>query len=437
MSTDQKGNRTPLIVGVAALLALISIFYFFWNSGYNWHLHSYRSDDKEPYGADLSLEYLKALRPAAEFSVADSSIATNLAPFIGDSADMNYVVLGYLPYLDSLDMDHLFRFAEQGNSVFLLAGAVPSQVLEELHNGECLLYEEEIEYDYYNGFPGADKNSFTDSVIQVNFAHPDLRRAEDFEFGHYNQDKLEKYPWPYLDSAYFCSENTSLTALGNIHGQVNFFRVKAGKGYIYGHTNPKLLTNFYLIQDEGKEYADRVFAHLEEGAIIWDDKKWKAPKNQEYYKERYHQNEGALSYLLSQESLKWALYLLFGGAVLFFVFASRRKQRPIRVIRPKENSSLEYVETISGLYYTQSGDGRIFRYLSDQFQFFIRNRYRIQFRWKESDSWAVLAKASGIPLSHIEKIADKESKGSYEPNVDGVMLTEYYKLIDHFYSNCK
>lgn len=437
MSVDSKKNIAPLLIGALALILLVGLFYMFWNQGFNWHVHSYRSTDDQPYGADLSQDYLRSLRKAEDFMTADSSMAINLEPYIEDSTDYNYLVLGYLPYLDSVDLDHLFRFVENGNSVFFLTGDVPDQLMAELHQGECVFYESDEGYYYDYEMEESTEAVIMDSLVNLNFVHPDLRAEEGYSFGHHFKDKLERFPWHNVDSIYFCSENESFTAIGTINDRVNFMRVKLGEGYIYLHTNPKVFTNIYLTQESGREYADKVFGHLEEGPIIWDKKMWKSAPNKEYYSERYHQSEGALSYILSQESLKSALYLLFGGTVLFFIFGSRRKQRPIPVVRPKENSSLEYVDTISDLYYAQNGDGRIFRYISEQFQFFVRDKYRLQFKWKEPESWPLLAKASGIPEAHIRRIADKESKGSYEPNVDGVMLTDYYKLIEYFYSNCK
>ncbi|NND93769.1 MAG: hypothetical protein HKN45_02835 [Flavobacteriales bacterium] len=434
-----KRNNTAIWVSAISLVALIVLFFLFWNNGYNWYDHSYDREDDEPYGADLTFNYLESIRSEEDFSVLDSTIAQNLAPYLGDSVQSNYIVFGWLPILDSLSKEHLFQYVSEGNNAFLLSGAVPTALLEEWHDGECVLYKEEPDYNYYfdpdllEESPGI----LVDSMVQVNFTHPQLMNEEGYEFGHYVKDELKTYPWPFLDKTYFCENNTSLTSLGTIDEHVNFFRVPFGAGYFYVHTNPKLFTNFYLLTEDGKDYADKVFAHLGDGPIIWDDKKWKSDLSPEYYKERYFQNEGPLSYLLSQESLRNMLYLLFAMVILFFLLGSKRKQRAIPVLRQKENSSMEYVDTISDLYFNQGGDGRIFRYISDQFQFFIRKRYRFSFKWRDEQTWGVLAKASGIPIDHVKDIIAIHSKGAYEPNVDDKMLTEYYRLIEHFYTNCK
>jgi hypothetical protein len=440
MSADKRKNTKAFVVGIIAFIVLVFLFWMFWNKGYNWYQHSYLKNDKQPYGADLTFKYLEKLRPEEEFSVLDSTISANLSPMLGDSSNTNYLVLGYLPYIDSLSKEHMFQFVSEGNNIFLLTGAVPIDLLKEWHSGECLLYDEEVDFGIYYDPEYSDEvpaSHYVDSLVSVNFIHPSLKSAEDVQFGHYVKDELKKHLWPYMDSTYFCEGNHSFTALGTINDHVNFFRVEYGDGYFYVHTNPKLFTNFYLLKDEGKAYADKVFAHLDNGPLVWDDKQWKTAMSDEYYKERYFQNEGPLSYLLSQESLRWMLYLLFAMAGIFFLLGSKRTQRAIPVLRPKENSSMEYVETISGLYFDQAGDGRIFRYLSDQFQFYIRKKYRFNFKWTEEETWPMLAKASGIPMTHIKDIIAIHSKGSYEPNVDNTMLTEYYRLIDHFYTNCK
>ena len=60
-----------------------------------------------------------------------------------------------------------------------------------------------------------------------------------------------------------------------------------------------------------------------------------------------------LRVILQYPALKWALYLLLAGALCYVLFRARREQRPIPVIHPPENKMLEFIATVSSLYYKQ------------------------------------------------------------------------------------
>ena len=66
-------------------------------------------------------------------------------------------------------------------------------------------------------------------------------------------------------------------------------------------------------------------------------------------------------YFLSQPPLRWALYLSMVSILLFMIFAARRKQRAIPVIREPENKSLEFAELIGTLYYQKKDHADLVR----------------------------------------------------------------------------
>jgi len=426
-----KNNRKTVVLSTLAVSILVAVFYYFYTPSYNWYDHSYQDTDDEPYNIDLTKAYLKSLRPLDEFHMADSSIAQNLKPILNEKG-LNYIVFGYMPFLDSLDLVSMISFAKNGNSVFLFSEVFDSRFIEELHRSECVLYEHEFydgtKYPYFIKLPEVDMR-MSDKRLQM---------GDPQHFVHYVKNEKKDFSWYYLDEDYFCDKNTSFQELGTMNGHVNYARASIGSGNIYLHTSPIALSNFYLLNDKNRAYADKVFAYLEEGGVYWDSKLWlaekvKVPMNGS----KYGHDEGPLAYLLSQESFRWALALIFTATVLFLLIGTRRNQRSIPILASQENSSLQYVDTLTGLYYAQRSDGRIFKFLSDQFLFFVRERYRIHVSWEEENDWPLLSKASGIPLAHLKYIKELKAKGSYEPNVNGDILADFYQKLELFYSECK
>ena len=433
MSEPKKKDRTLGFVLLAVFVVSGLLIWYFYEPSYMWNRHAYLTEDDEPYDIDIVYDYLRCTHSEeGAFLEVDSSIHANIRHLDSTMIDADYVILGYLPWMDSASTESLFQFAMRGNQVFLLTGTPPSDIMGRLHEQECVLYEPE-----WSPFGTDTLNRILDSIVHVNFIHPELEWTHDKAFAHQVQSHLELFEWMHLDTTYLCQQNRSLEPLATINGEINFLRADVGDGAIYVHTNPKLFGNYYMTSETGREYVDRVFAYLGKGPLIWDAKEWIEPIDQRYYQDGYAKMDGPLAYLLSQESLRWALYCLMAGVLALFLLGSKRSQRPIPVIPSKENSSIHYVETITDLYFGQSGDGRIFTYLTEQFQFFIRKRYRLTLDWKQDGSWDILGKASGVDMEHLERIRKAQQKGAYEGNVDGKGLAEYYALIDHFYTHCK
>jgi|GEM_PF-3352710 len=435
--TEQEGGNNQrvwmLVIGLVVLLFGV-IYLMSPDDKYNWYHHAYAEDgrwEEEPYSTKYYFDYLKTLREEEAFFEVDSTIDRNLLPYIDSShTDLNYVIVGFNPWLDSASVENAFRFVEQGNNFFLFSEVPPHVLMEQLNGGECEFYWPE----YYEEY---DAPYVEDTVVRTNFEHPNLRREKDFEFAHQIRGHQEEYNWYIVKERFFCEENTSLTPLGKIGEDITFFRVAYGDGFFYFHTNPKMFTNYYLVEHDGLDYAQRAMAHLEEGAIIYDRKKWQRDYKNSRHTDRFGQQEGPLKYILSQESLRWGFYVLLAASGFLMLFAFQRKQRMIPVIPRKENSSMEYVETITELYYQQGGQGRIFGHLTDQFLQFIRERYRLPTGDLRDGFDEKLALVSGAPLPHIKEILVTLHKGAHPPNVTSEMLVEYYKTLDRFYKECK
>ncbi len=97
----------------------------------------------------------------------------------------------------------------------------------------------------------------------------------------------------------------------------------------------------------------------------------------EYYQAGRMEASTPLRYVLSQPPLRWALYLLLVGLLLFMVLESRRKQRAIPVAQPPTNTTLEFVNTVSNLFLRTRDHHNIAEKKIHYFLDELRTRYRL------------------------------------------------------------
>lgn len=125
----------------------------------------------------------------------------------------------------------------------------------------------------------------------------------------------------------------------------NFLKIKQGKGHLYLHSEPLVLTNYYLLKPGNERYVQDVFSYLPDRETIWfsgDNKKNSA-------------STSPLRFILSQPALKYSWWLFLAGLLLFVFFNAKRKQRVVPIIEPLTNKSVEFVKSIGNLY-LQEGD---------------------------------------------------------------------------------
>jgi len=150
-----------------------------------------------------------------------------------------------------------------------------------------------------------------------------------------------------IDSIRNGSQVLGYAASNGVMAGANFIKVKRGKGNFYFHTEPLVLTNYYLLQKENVSYITDLLSYLPDNVpTVWFVKKDTAGVSQ-----------SEMRFILSNPPLKYAWWLFLAGIVLFIFFNAKRRQRIIPIIPPKQNKSVEFVKSIGNLYLNE-GDSR-------------------------------------------------------------------------------
>lgn len=432
---NQKNIRYILI---GAVLVLGIVFFFLNRNSQNefdW-TENYREDNKEPYGTYVVHNLLKKQYENKKFTTIKTHLAEEL-PTKKSKNPANYIFIGESIYLDSTDLSTLLTFAENGNNVFISSKSIDDELMEE-H-----LYSYTIACDgtYWEGY-----NFERDTASSLNLYHPNLVESEGTVFKYVEDFEVAPYRWDYIDEMYFCDEGyEDFLEIGSIDGLANFVKIPYGEGNFYLHTTPLAFTNYHLVEEYGLKYADKIFAHLADGDIYWDAYNHVGDLSRgneggdidNLFEPVKLSDKSPLEYILSQDSLRWAWYLLLILAFLYLLFRAKRRQRIIPVLEPNTNTSLEFIETIGRLYFQQNNHLKLEEQKMKLFLNFIRERYHLVTQNVDDVFVEKLANVSDVNLEKVKSIFALYQSHSKKAEIFEEQLINYHQAMDYFYKNCK
>ncbi|HZW78054.1 MAG TPA: DUF4350 domain-containing protein, partial [Flavobacteriaceae bacterium] len=216
---------------------------------------------------------------------------------------------------DDQQSKQLMDFAAKGNTVFIAANSISGALNANLD------------------FTVTGKRNLLKQKVSVNFFNPRLKTTTAVVFH-------EHYP------THFDQINPNATALSFLtldddeEPKINFISIPHGEGKFLIHTTPEAFSNFNLLH-ENQEYAAAAMSYVNAEKIYWD----------EYIKSGRRFISSPLRFILGNQALTWSYYLVMSGLFLFVLFQGKRQQRPIPIIEPQKNSSVEFTKTVGSLYF--------------------------------------------------------------------------------------
>ncbi len=428
----------PIILAVAAILGV-----FIWLGQRNKDKHdwseTYEPKSREPYGTSIVRELLRGYLPTQKLEDLQKKMSESLPT--GDSTtSANYIFIGdgFLP--DTVDTDKLLLFVQNGGRAFIATNALPTYLLERVAPTICdTLDNEEEEHSFYHAF----QTDYADSA-NLNFNHPQLAENKPFEYHCFYKNEKRTTSWAYIDTLdsdqSTCTEGGGkLAPIGTMNdGLVNFAKINYGKGAVFLHTTPLVFANISLLDSSKLRYVSKAFSHLQDGVIYWDDKSRSSRDIvQNFNGSNPHiDKDSPLKFILAQPSLRWAWFLMLGLIAFYFILGAKRRQRIIPILEQKTNTSLQFIKTISLMYFRGHEHVRICDMKVKQFQTFVRERYHLNTRVMDHAFIQTLAMKSNIIDADIRKITLFEKRLAYNDITEDAMI-ELHRLLAHFYKNCK
>jgi len=280
---------------------------------YDW-TPTFDPADKGPYGLYVLRNTIEKVVPGLKVVQTDSSLYEVLAD---SNLTGTYFYAGDYYTIDEPSVDKLLGWVAKGNTAYIAAPITLDYL------ADSLKYEKDEEINY---------NILKDSVKNtIRFVNPSLYHKNEYTVkGTQMMSFFSKYD----------TSNTRIICVADGE-KPDFIVISVGKGKIYLCLLNYCFTNYYYLQEEYTPIVDRLLSYIPEGTLIWDN-------SDNAYK---RESQSSLRYILSQRSLYWVYVLVIAGIALFILFSAKRRQRPIPVIEKPRNTTLEFVRTLSELYY--------------------------------------------------------------------------------------
>lgn len=425
-----KKAKIGIVVGAVLLLALL--LYFFGRRPAEedqkfvtdkWE-ETYHPSDKGPYGTYVLKELLDTAGMFGNFIQLYGSIEGELK----DHPDINdiYFFVGLENYMPDSSAEYLLEFVEKGNTAFIAAHKFP----------------EELEYQFfYNDYDIFINNPPEDSIQYLKFTHPHLA-SKRHEFKYIYNNIAQDYGWMMFDEDNFNLRfgEDPLVLGTNTVDQWCYVKIKYGEGYIFLHSIPYCFTNISMMKRDGFMYAERVLEHIPPGRVQWDRYNLKShtrsgrPSNSKSGGER---RRSILEFIVNHPPLFWALIILIVGGILYALFKGKRMQQVIPAAELKQNTSLEYINTLSSLYMQQGSHSKLIRLKQKTFLNFIAEKYYLITKKADDRFIEKVAVKSRISKEEITSIFAMFDQLNDQVTVSDQELIELHKKTEYFYKNCR
>lgn len=352
--------------------------------------------DKNPYGGYIVYNQLKDLFPGA-------SMRSYYLPVYNQLNNIKEKNTAYLILTSSFepskyDYREMMDYVVQGNYIVVSAENFGKGFLDSLG------LKTNAKFSMQN----------KDSAA-INFVNPLLKSKKVFTFLSFTMDQ------------YFSKLDTAkTTVLGvNDKDQPDFIKIVYGNGALLVHSAPICFSNYFILFANNATYTARALSYVPANIskIYWD----------EYYKISDQASSTPLRFFLENDHLRWALYLALAGLMIYVFFQMKRRQRVIPVITPLKNSSLDFIRTVSNVYFNQKDNNSIAHKKLSYFLDFVRQRFYLPTSEMDQNFIEQLARKSGVPVSETTDLVNLLSQIETGDNVSDHLLLMIDQHIDNFY----
>ena len=223
--------------------------------------------------------------------------------------------------LDKVSWETILQEVKKGSDVMILSEDFPDELEKKLNFKLSDYNYDETSYLYFTDDKIAEDSIVVDKVqawgIFTNF---DFKNSEILGTEYYEKEYDNDY-----ESA------------------ANFLKVNYGKGHVYLHAEPLILTNYYLLKKENQKYIQDVFSYLPNRETYW------------FQESETESSQSPLRFIWANPPLRNAWLIFLFSVFIFILFNAKRRQRIVPIIEPLKNKSVEFIRSIGNLY-MQEGD---------------------------------------------------------------------------------
>lgn len=394
-----KGNKKYIYIFLG-LFAGIVLAQYLLPKPINWN-RTYLSKDKAPFGCYAIYNLMKgAYSPTTS---VNNQTFYNLKEKIKENTSI--ILINDNFNLNKSDIRSLYEILEKGNNVFIAASKFDGLLADTFHI--------RADYDFSHYFTSID------SLIAKPGDEITLTAAN-------YKGKVYTYTQAANISSFRNFDSTRFTVLATTRkNQACLIKASFGKGSLYVMSTPDVFSNYYIVKNKNRELAYAILTLLKNKNLVWD----------EYYKTFNVTNYSPIRFILESDALYMAYLLLFFSLIIYMIFEGRRRQRAIPVIEPVGNSTLEFVNVISHVYFNSKNHQSIAVERIKYFYENVRKKFNTNTNEINEDFMNEITELSGVEIKLVKQLFNYCEKIKTATEITEYDLIELNRQITNFNKN--
>ena len=366
---------------------------------------TYSKNDKRPFGTEIAYRQIESMFDANIIRDKKQSFKKTWQN-ISDTGAL-YICIASKLFVNEVEAEAMMEFVSAGNSLFISAAYIDDILLNK--TGCNQVYTNPAVERVFDVMMNTGVN---------NVAQPD------FNFNYYYH--------PFQN--YFTDIDSTNTRILGYNDKklpnsiVHFY----GKGKLFLHCEPRAFSNYFLLTNNNYAYLKNAvaFTNAEPEHVYWDD----------YYNKLRNRKDSDKSFsrfseIMKHPPLRFAFWLALILLLLYILFGGKRVQRIIEQLKPNENTTVTFTETIGRLYLQKKDNKNIADKMITYFNEYIRNTYFLNTNHVNEDFIAVLSRKSGVEKDKVDTLYRSIVATHSSDVVNDYQLLSLHEQIQHFYKN--
>lgn len=368
------------------LLVILSLLLFFQKEPVNWK-YTYATGDKNPYGTYILAKQAKEVFPNKQFY--ESRIG--IYQLIKNKFDGNIFIVADNLRMNEEDLEAIDEFCDNGNTVTVFAKNFDNIV--ENH------WDLQVKTDQYF-------YDFETFIIETDTKKETLI-LNNKSYQIFSSTKLPR----------FDSLKTSYKVLATDENKNPLIIEKSiGDGKLILGLTPQVFTNLYLLDGNNYQIAEYLL-NLH-------------PVKNTRFVTFYHLGRlpfnAAAMLIFNNPGYKTAFYLLAILTLLYFLFKSKRLERPIPVLKAPSNASLEFSNMLGILFYQQKQYKKAGSMLIRQINNYLFHQYNLRGVSFRDDEIPSLIQRTGKTEAQIRKLFKEINFINSQTQINATQLYQLY-----------
>ena len=367
---------------------------------------SFSKDDRLPFGAYVAYNQLQQLYFRNNVHSEEDDFETNWRYIYNSTNDTGlfYMCITRNLFLSGRDVESMLSYVSYGNTLFISSENIGKNLQDTL--GCSIANNDYIE----NNWPDL-QNTFVRMSPQLPV----------------DSSSYSYFFLPFRN--YFLKYDTISTKVLGVNdlGEPDFILIFYGKGRIYLHTEPRALSNYFLLQGNNYKYFQNILAFAPQTAehVFWDD----------YYNKHAYVDDGksSLGVLLQYPQLAWAFWLTLILLLVYILFNGKRRQRVVAELPPVKNTTVNFAETIGRLYFQKKNNKNMAEKMITYFFEYVRNHFFMNTNIVNEEFIVALSRKSAMIKEDVETLFKTIDEIQQEASVSDAQLLLLNKQIEKFY----